>query len=134
MTSPQIRERVKSLFRDDNPHGDAVIDQAHVRWLVSEARRYGAIVRLWVDPPYDDDGGGGTITRVQVRSGIPGCGTGWMPVIQAAERMEEFVADEMRADLDRYDDSRTDRIAAAEAREDRRRIAEERLDRGEDLW
>ena len=55
--------------------------------LVEAARAKGAIIRTrhdgWIDDP---------IEAVQVRYGsIAGVGDDWMPAIQAAERLREFV-------------------------------------------
>ena len=57
---------------------------------MDRARARGAILRAVVDPPYDENGDG-TISRVQVRKGIPGVGSDWMPVLRAAEVLREWL-------------------------------------------
>ena len=66
-------------------------DQREIRELIAAARNRGAIIRVYDDPPYSDSGEG-TISRVQVRSGIPSVGQGWMPTIAAAECLRAFLA------------------------------------------
>ena len=65
-------------------------DQKDIKDLMDRARERGAILRAVVDPPYDKNGDG-TISRVQVRKGIPGVGSGWMPVLRAAEVLRQFL-------------------------------------------
>lgn len=66
-------------------------DQQEIRGLISRARDRGAIICVYNDPPYDDHGEG-WISRVQVRSGIPSVGQGWMSLNVAAECLREFLA------------------------------------------
>jgi hypothetical protein len=65
-------------------------DQEEISVLMARAREHGAILRAVVDPPYDENGDG-TISRVQVRKGIPGVGSDWMPVLRAAEVLRQFL-------------------------------------------
>lgn len=65
-------------------------DQEDISLLMSHARERGAILRVVVDPPYDENGDG-TISRNQVRKGIPGVGPGWMPTLRAAEVLRQFL-------------------------------------------
>lgn len=65
-------------------------DQKEIKDLMVRAREHGAILRAVVDPPYDENGDG-TISRIQVRKGIPGVGPGWMPALRAAEVLRQFL-------------------------------------------
>lgn len=65
-------------------------DQKEIKDLMARAREHGAILRAVVDPPYDENGDG-TISRIQVRKGIPGVGPGWMPTLRAAEVLRQFL-------------------------------------------
>lgn len=74
-----------------------MVSNKELRELVEAARAKGAIIRCRCE------GGDGTgtlqgqvIVGVQVRYGtIPGVGDGWMPPIQSAERLREFLAVEV---------------------------------------
>jgi len=60
-----------------------MITDNNLRSLIEVARERGAVIRTRDD--------WGAIGAVQIRSGIPGAGPGWMPPTQAAERLREFV-------------------------------------------